>query len=157
MTPTELLAWLRRRSLGLRCAETPDGLEVRVRGRPTEEDAELIRRHRAELLALLLDESRTRAAKDDVDHSSDDWTPWDVEKEVEAMDTGKCGSCGAAILWCRTAKGKRIPLDAVPRDDGNLVIVDGKAVTLTLVNEQQGHQRYRSHFVSCPHHQNWRR
>lgn len=45
-----------------------------------------------------------------------------------------CKSCGAQILWARTQRGKRIPLDAVPqtravlvgtlRDDGNVSLVD---------------------------------
>ena len=80
MTPSEVLDTLRTSGLVLRCRETSEGLTILVDGsakrpRVTPDDAALIREHRAGLLALLLDELRTRTAKYDVSHN-DDWTPW---------------------------------------------------------------------------------
>ena len=42
---------------------------------------------------------------------------------------GTCRSCGAGIRWARTLKGKAIPLDPSPVDDGNLVVVAGVAMS----------------------------
>ncbi len=36
--------------------------------------------------------------------------------------TAVCRSCGAKIIWTLTAKGTRMPVDAEPVKNGNLVI-----------------------------------
>lgn len=38
-----------------------------------------------------------------------------------------CKSCGAEIFWAVTQKGKRMPVDTEPREDGNLEIVEQAA------------------------------
>lgn len=49
----------------------------------------------------------------------------------------QCASCGAAIIWCRTKKGRSMPLSAA-----------------TIV--WRGTQRFAlSHFADCPDAQEW--
>lgn len=52
-------------------------------------------------------------------------------------NTGKCRSCGAAIIWVLTPKGKRMPLDAEVRARG--VTLEG------IVTDVRS-----SHFETCP-------
>lgn len=69
------------------------------------------------------------------------------------MEQSKCRSCGAAILWLRSAAtGTLMPLDAEPFEGGNIAIVDGKAVVFngSLFETMVDGPRYRSHFTSCP-------
>jgi len=49
-------------------------------------------------------------------------------------DQSDCRSCGAPILWCVTAKNKRMPVD-IPDDDGPTT----------------------SHFATCPDQNQWRK
>lgn len=71
-----------------------------------------------------------------------------------------CRSCGAEILWARTERGKRMPLDAEPIADAitetrGLFVLrepdhqDGPlAVAAWGLEGTEAH--YRSHFASCP-------
>lgn len=67
-----------------------------------------------------------------------------------------CSSCGAPILWARTAKGKQMPIDAEPTADGNvllhpggrLAVVNGPLEVLRL--RAVGTALHLSHFVTCP-------
>lgn len=68
-----------------------------------------------------------------------------------------CETCGAPIRFTRTLKGKAMPLDAEPRDDGNIILVtvDGdtraRVITPTTPLLVTGDlPRYVSHFVTCP-------
>lgn len=66
-----------------------------------------------------------------------------------------CRSCGAPIGWCVTEAGKRIPLDAEPVPDGNMVVLAqfGNAPGLALPFDPAKHEgwtRWRSHFATCP-------
>lgn len=77
-------------------------------------------------------------------------------------------ACQAPIIWVKTAMGGAMPIDAVEVpvgvrvirmelsflevDDGNIVIEDGIARTVTA-----GTGRYRSHFASCPDADGWRK
>lgn len=68
--------------------------------------------------------------------------------------SARCQSCGAAILWAKTSKGKPIPLDAKPREDGNVVLEpNGVAFVIgPLERVQRGREtRYVAHFSTCPH------
>lgn len=58
-----------------------------------------------------------------------------------------CKSCGAAVRWMMTPKGKAIPLDPQPRDDGNLVIIG----SLAWKSDGTPGPRYVSHFATCPY------
>lgn len=69
-----------------------------------------------------------------------------------------CRTCGAAIRFVRTTKGKLIPIDRDPAPNGNIEIVDGgkafvhgkKAPTLLAGD------RYVSHFATCEDADSWR-
>lgn len=69
---------------------------------------------------------------------------------------GRCRSCGAAILWARTLRGRPIPLDAEESFEGGgtmLFTVDAQGVARRSIT---GTGR-RSHFSSCPDADRWRR
>jgi hypothetical protein len=39
----------------------------------------------------------------------------------------KCSRCGAAILWCKTERDRRMPVDYLPSTGGNLLVdTDGR-------------------------------
>lgn len=62
-----------------------------------------------------------------------------------------CRTCGAPMVWARTAKGKRIPLDPEPTPGGNVVYVDDETVAVLgrgAAAQYQG-SRYVSHWVTC--------
>lgn len=76
-------------------------------------------------------------------------------------DSGRCGSCGAAVVWTTTGKGKSMPVDAEPVVGGNIRLTQrtyplGPLATvcgplpLELEADDDG-IRYLSHFVTCPH------
>lgn len=75
-----------------------------------------------------------------------------------AIYTGaRCGSCNAPVLWAINEKtGKRVPLDAVTVDDGNIVIVNRKPNGTPIVKYLRKGEavpdgaRYKSHFATCP-------
>lgn len=60
----------------------------------------------------------------------------------------KCRSCGAAIIWAVTGNGKKMPVDAKPTTDGNLVL-EGTEPTAVYVDPGTG--THTSHFATCPH------
>lgn len=65
-----------------------------------------------------------------------------------------CRSCGAAIVWCKTANGKTMPVDAEPADSGNVRVADGIATVLGALEvhaaRAAGEALRLSHFASCP-------
>ena len=77
-----------------------------------------------------------------------------------------CRSCGAQIIWARTERGKRMPLDAEP-------VVDVTARGLFVLREKTNpggplalaawgldcftDRHYQSHFATCPNADNHRR
>ena len=75
------------------------------------------------------------------------------------MSRATCKSCGAAILWAKTARGAAIPIDPNPCPDGNLEVSFGERGTFATVR-QPGSQMHslarangtlwRSHFATCP-------
>ena len=71
-----------------------------------------------------------------------------------------CASCGAPILWVRTAATNSLmPLDFLPIASGNVVIKDGLAHVMKgdLFEEMMAGERYQSHFVSCSNSQKHRK
>jgi hypothetical protein len=72
---------------------------------------------------------------------------------------GTCSACGAALLWTVGVNGKRQPLNAEPRPDGNIWISrDGRAHYRSLANPiPEGADRYTSHFATCEHAEQFRR
>lgn len=62
-----------------------------------------------------------------------------------------CKSCGAALRWAITEKGKRIPLDAKPTADGSFYFIGPDEVrfkppTVTAVDVDV----FTTHFLTCP-------
>lgn len=74
--------------------------------------------------------------------------------------TDTCNSCGAAILWAITGLGRRMPVDAAPHPDGNLVMVYDAAAghwRAEVVSTDAAPDLHRAHFVTCPDADQWRR
>lgn len=74
--------------------------------------------------------------------------------------TSQCRSCRADVIWASTVNGRRMPVDATPNPDGNVVLVD-QGVTeppLAIVVHTEREQAetpadalHTSHFQTCPH------
>jgi hypothetical protein len=68
----------------------------------------------------------------------------------------ECRTCGAPILWAKTERGKNIPLDPEPREDGNLAVASvpggflARSITSSAPALLTGLPRHVSHFVTCP-------
>lgn len=68
-------------------------------------------------------------------------------------ELGTCRSCAADILWAITDKGKRMPLDPDPVDDGNQYVyrdVDGVRRASAREPMRIPYTRHVSHFATCP-------
>ena len=69
-----------------------------------------------------------------------------------------CQSCAAPIVWAMTDRGRRMPVDVEPVDDGNLVLVwRGDVLTVAVVGHEDRRPRHRAHFATCPDAASWRR
>jgi len=79
----------------------------------------------------------------------------------------ECRSCKRLIVWTRTSKGKLMPMDVAPAADGKFfmfrvrdaidaVYADGDDPRVAKALER-GDKRYQSHYVSCPHGDQWRK
>jgi len=92
--------------------------------------------------------------------------------------TVACRSCGAPVWWAWTTNGKRMPVDAAPTPDGNLMAVDEEGTVLqieaidaavaagqssTVWVARRAHRsvgdlpRWTSHFATCPQGPKWRK
>lgn len=71
--------------------------------------------------------------------------------------TSACRSCGAEILWVLTANQKRMPVDALPVENGNLVLdpANGDVPHVRVVKAGEG--THVSHYVTCPQREEWRK
>jgi hypothetical protein len=85
----------------------------------------------------------------------------------------KCRSCGAAIEWAVTERGKRMPVDAEPVEDGTILLshkVMGEPPVATVQSKAQieqarseaahlgqPHRLFKSHFATCPQSNRWRK
>ena len=58
------------------------------------------------------------------------------------METKNCRSCGAAIVWMKTGKGKLMPVNADSVRPGDETYTPGIHV---------------SHFATCPQRDSWRK
>ena len=69
----------------------------------------------------------------------------------------KCKSCGAEIIWIKTASGKMMPCNpqkifyknTFPRGNMTLITPEGKFVTGTI-DPSSDTYGYESHFATCP-------
>jgi len=60
----------------------------------------------------------------------------------------RCKTCGTEIVWCKTKKGKSMPVDVNKREDGNLILddIDGDTIAIYVGAGEGDHV---SHFVTC--------
>lgn len=81
-----------------------------------------------------------------------------------------CRSCGAPVIWTKTAGGKSMPVDAEPPADGNgNVRVDGIGersapvatvlgpLEVAMLAPEVREELRLSHFVTCPDAKDWKR
>jgi hypothetical protein len=76
-----------------------------------------------------------------------------------------CGSCGAQITWTsNVVSGKRMPVDAKPVVDGNVILLSGndgpESRVLTkaqLAARPSSAGLFKSHHATCPDGPAWRR
>lgn len=86
------------------------------------------------------------------------------------MSTSKqyCRSCSAEIIWAVTENGKRMPVDALPREDGNILLteypdgyIEAAYVQSSLFEEWDQDapepRRHVSHFATCEQSKEWRK
>lgn len=77
--------------------------------------------------------------------------------------TTYCRSCSEEIEWVRTRSGKKMPLDAVPSDDGDffMLMADDGTVEGHHVNgpvsPPDDATFHTSHFATCPEADSWRK
>ncbi len=65
---------------------------------------------------------------------------------------GTCTSCHQPVIWAATAAGKRMPVDQIPVEHGN-VMLSGPVPMATVVSKggrKPGQRLYVSHFSTCP-------
>lgn len=76
-------------------------------------------------------------------------------------ERSKCGSCGAEIIFVRSAKtGNYNPLDAEPVPGGNIAIIDGvfHVIGDDLFSQTvPAGERFQWHVVTCPNAQKYRK
>ncbi len=87
------------------------------------------------------------------DGPDDEYRPEDHDPTAhEGVDHDTCKACGAAVLFLLNAdSGKANILDRDPVENGNVAIVDGKAMNARKNRPlPDGAQRYISHFATCP-------
>jgi hypothetical protein len=65
-----------------------------------------------------------------------------------------CASCGAAVQWAVTPRGRRMPIE--PRKGGNVAIENREGV-LHASFVADGSGTHVSHFATCPQAAHWRR
>lgn len=73
------------------------------------------------------------------------------------MNEGTCRSCGAKLIWAKTAAGRSMPLDAGPVADGTIHLNSGGQCEV-LTGEKLATYKmayidirlYKSHLSTCP-------
>lgn len=65
-----------------------------------------------------------------------------------------CAACRANIVWVESTRGRAMPINAHPTDDGNLILSrtgEGKVVAVVAkAGDALCEPRYVSHFSTCP-------
>jgi len=71
----------------------------------------------------------------------------------------RCHGCGRPIQWVETMRGKRMPIDPEPRDDGNIILLTGytsvgptmaRRAKVIRAGEHLGETHYATHLATCP-------
>lgn len=78
----------------------------------------------------------------------------------ERSDTGDCRSCSAPIIWTKTRRGKAMPCDLKPVEDGDFFLfrrsghIEAVHVRSQHPSAAKAHERkqdrFKSHFATCP-------
>jgi len=69
------------------------------------------------------------------------------------MRTAECRGCGAPMVWARTGRGAKMPLDAEPSSAGTYVLENedtSNPTTYRMIDPAYTGPRYTSHFQTCP-------
>ena len=72
------------------------------------------------------------------------------------METAECRACKAPMIWAKTEKGKNMPVDADPVEDGTfgLFAEDGEVAavfhTKARAREDWDGDLYKPHWATCP-------
>jgi hypothetical protein len=79
---------------------------------------------------------------------------------VSEQRVSECRSCGAAIIWTKTQKGKNMPVDAEPSSAGNYALQEDAPAPLAvrLANDAAATYtgpKHQSHFETCPDAKRW--
>jgi hypothetical protein len=72
----------------------------------------------------------------------------------------KCRSCDAEIIWAITSAGKRMPVDLLEDENGNVELITVDTVPKAIVHAQppmEPANLHMAHFVTCPHADRWKR
>lgn len=84
------------------------------------------------------------------------------------LTRAKCRSCEAPIFWVFTENGRRMPIDADPVAEGNVVLVQEGSGRRAIVlgppelfesddlRELRQRTKYMPHHATCPHADEWR-
>lgn len=73
----------------------------------------------------------------------------------EQYRVSECKRCKAEIVWARTGRGKKLPLDAKPSSAGVFILEGGahNPVTYRLSNDAAATytgEKYQAHWATCP-------
>lgn len=77
-----------------------------------------------------------------------------------------CSNCRQPIMWAWTVTGDRMPIDADPVDNGNVMaFVDGRRLRVDVIGDAPTRRKlrlghwplYRHHRLSCPMADQWAR
>lgn len=86
------------------------------------------------------------------------------QRERSCTKPSECRSCKAPILWAESFRtGKKMPIDASPTMDGNLILAYRKSENRLFLESfggegvHHGRLRYTSHFQTCPDRKEHRR
>lgn len=87
--------------------------------------------------------------------------------EEPVTTPGSCASCGAAIIWAVTTKGKAMPVDALPVAGGTIRVASRRyplpplatvvGAAINLFDDDDTGDRHTSHFATCPDADEWRK
>jgi hypothetical protein len=80
-----------------------------------------------------------------------------------------CRSCGQAVQWAETEKGRRMPVDLAPSPAGNIalyprednvpiaVVITQTEIDAWMASGATKRKLYTSHFATCPQASRWRK
>jgi hypothetical protein len=82
-------------------------------------------------------------------------------------DTGACEACGQTMIWAMTPNGNRQPIDYMPSETGNVLLMQNNAMQTIFAVVLTGEARKRAksrgvdlrlpHHATCPHAAQFRR